>query len=100
MVRSKLGGITVTYKPASGDPVSVDAMFDAPFTQIRRDDASVEEIGPSIFVRLADLPADPAQDDPTITIDGQDYVVRGREVDGMGGIRLRLHEVDPAPEGP
>ena len=57
------------------------------------EDVGVEETDRSIFHRLEDLPGDPDQDNPTITVDGLQYKVRFRQRDGLGGIRLFLYRV-------
>lgn len=86
-----LGGVTVSYAPAVGDAVEVVGIFDANFVLVRQGgESGVEQVGPVVWLRLADLPVHPDDDDPTLTIGGQDYTVREREPDSMGGIRLLL----------
>ena len=86
-----LGGETVIYHPAIGEPVNVTGIFDAQFVLDKGDgNAGVETLGPAVFLRLEDLPADPEQDEPTLTIGGVDYRVIEHRPDGLGGIVLAL----------
>lgn len=81
-----LGGVDVIYDPATGDPVTVKGIFDnADIGTVASDLA-----GASVFLLLADLPVNPASDDPLITIAGTQYRVRNRQADGLGGIHLFL----------
>lgn len=89
-----LGGVTVTYQPAVGAAVPVTGIFDAPYVLAKGEpDAGVETAGPSVFFRLADLPVDPEDDEPTLTIAGIDYSVIERRPDGLGGIVLALRRI-------
>lgn len=90
-IREHLGGVTVTYQPEVGDAVAVGGMFDAQYRLIDPVNAGVEQTVPAVFLRLADLPADPDDDEPQLTIDGVTYSVRERQPDGLGGIRFLLH---------
>lgn len=93
---SHLGKVSATYAPSVGSPVVVDGLFDRPYDQIVEGSAEygVEQRSPMIFFRLEDLPTDPDDDDPTITIDGQDYEVIERKPDAeRAGIVLVLHVV-------
>ena len=90
--QSLLGGQPVTYAPEVGSPVSITGIFDSVFVLVRGGDvpAGVEALGPAVFLRLEDIPSDPELDDPTLTINGTDYVVIERVPDGIGGIVLAL----------
>jgi hypothetical protein len=89
-----LGGSTITYTPQGGVPVQVTGIFDAPYVLAKGDaEAGVETLGPSVFFRLEDLPTDPEDDEPTLTIGGAVYRVDQRRPDGIGGIVLGLHLV-------
>jgi hypothetical protein len=92
-VQEHLGGVTVTYAPEVGDAVEVTGIFDAAFMLVAPGNSSVEQAGPAVWLRLEDLPVHPDDDEPTLTIDGQDYTVRERQTDGPDGgtIRLLLH---------
>ena len=92
-VLAHLGGQSITYAPTVGDPVVVDALFEQPFTLVDGStEYGVEQLSPVIWVILADLPADPETDNPTITIDGLTYDVVHREYDSTRGtVRLSLH---------
>jgi len=90
-----LGGVEVTYAPAVGAAVLVTGIFDAQYQLTKGDaEAGVGTLGPAVFLRLADLPADPELDDPTLTIGGVDYRMIGApQPDGMGGVLLVLRTV-------
>lgn len=86
-------GELVTYTPAAGGPAAaqVTGIFDQGFVLVKGTaEAGVESIGPAIFLLLADLPTDPEDDDPILTIRAADYRVIERIPDGMGGIVLVL----------
>lgn len=90
-VQEHLGGVPVIYRPAVGEPVEVTGMFDAQYVLVKGSAAAgVESRGPAVFLRLADLPSDPDQDDPILTIQGTDYRVSERRPDDVGGIVLVL----------
>lgn len=99
----ELGGEPVTYAPQVGAPVVVTGIFDAQYVLAKGSaEAGVEMRVPAVFLRLEDLPTDPEQDDPTITIGAApgrtaslvgNYRVREHEPDGMGGIVLGLHKI-------
>lgn len=88
----------VTYAPEVGDPVSTTpsgapliGIFDEQYVLAKGTaEAGVEALGPAVFFRLEDLPVDPEEDEPTITIRGVGYTVTEHRPDGMGGIVLAL----------
>lgn len=93
--QAALGGEAVTYTPTVGAPppaaVQVTGIFDEKYVlAVGSADTGVETIGPAVFLRLEDLPVDPEDDEPTLTIRGVDYRVHARPRDGMGGIVLAL----------
>lgn len=89
-----LGGEVVTYAPEVGAPVPVTGLFDEQYVLAKGTaEAGVEALGPAVFFRLEDLPADPELDEPTLTIRGNPYRVIERRPDGMGGIVLALRLV-------
>lgn len=91
VAQAKLGGETVTYTSPSGPPVDVTGIFDPSYVLAKGDaQAGVEALGPAVFVRLEDLPAELEDDEPTLTIRSVDYRVIERLPDGMGGVVLRL----------
>lgn len=93
-VFANLGGAPITYTPDGGAPVVITGIFDARYVLAKGDaESGVETLGPAVFVRLSDLPTDPEDDDPTITISGVVYRVVERRPDGIGGIVLALHLV-------
>lgn len=88
-----LGGEAIVYAPQVGDPATVTGIFDPGYdaSLYRLEFAGPERQDPTLFLVLADLPADPDEDEPTITVRGTDYKVRERVRDGLGGIRLTLY---------
>lgn len=93
-VQTALGGELVTYAPTVGPPVPVTGVFDEQYVLANASaHAGVEALGPAVFFRLEDLPVDPENDDPTLTIRGLHYRVVERPRDGMGGILLHLRLV-------
>jgi hypothetical protein len=46
---------------------------------------------PAVFVRLEDLPLNPDEDQPTITVAGVAYKIHEVQRDGQGGALLLLH---------
>jgi len=95
--QSHLGGVVVTYAPRVGPAVSVTpegnpltGIFDENYTVVDGTYNGVETIAPSVVLRLEDLPSDPREEDPKLTILGQRYTVRLRETDGTIGGTIRL----------
>lgn len=89
--QTHLGGVPVTYTPAVGSAVTVMGMFDENYLLIDRGNSGVEQVVPSVLLRLEDLPLHPDSDTPTITISSVAYTVKGRETDGEPGGSIRLH---------
>ncbi len=90
----RLGGEPVIYAPESGAPVPITGIFDRLYVLAKGTaEAGVETLGPAVFLRLEDLPVDPEDDEPTLTIGGLDYRVVERRPDGIGGIVLALRLV-------
>lgn len=89
-----LGGELVTYAPEVGAPVEVTGIFDEQYVLAKGSaEAGVETLGPAVFLRLEDLPEDPEDDEPTVTIRGVEYRVVERRPDGLGGIVLALQRI-------
>lgn len=87
-------GDDVTYTSGSGVVVQVRGVFDRVYVPVDVGTAGVSSSGPTVFLMLADLPSNPADDlDARVTSDGQTYSVNEAEVDGKGGVRLLLHVV-------
>jgi hypothetical protein len=84
-------GESVAYAPSVGDPVTVTGIFDEAFALIDPATGTVESLAPAVWLRLADLPVDLEDDDPTLTIRGRTYRPRQRERDGEGTVRMLLH---------
>jgi hypothetical protein len=93
--QAHLGGESVTYQPAVGPAVPITGIFDLAYALAKGSpEAGVETLGPAVFLRLEDLPADPEEDEPALTIRGVVYRVVERLPDGgMGGIVLALREI-------
>lgn len=93
--------VPVVYAPEVGAPTSttpsgdpLTGIFDEQYVLAKGTaEAGVEALGPAVFLRLADLPTDPEDDEPTLTIRAVDYRVTERRPDGMGGIVLALRRV-------
>lgn len=92
-VLSHLGSVTVTYAPEVGDAVDVSGIFDANYRLSDEANAGVEQVMPAVWLRLEDLPVNPDDDEPTLTIAGNTYRVRERRTDGTdgGSVHLLLH---------
>lgn len=87
-------GVAIQYVPALGAAVDLEhAIFDASYIRVDAGQAGVSSATPMVFVRLSDLPSDPAQDDPNVIVDGVTYQVTEIQKDGQGGVRLILHKV-------
>ncbi len=83
--------VPITYAPKVGAPVPVIGIFDLQYVLAKGSaEAGVETLGPAVFLRLSDLPVNPENDEPTVTVRGVDYRVRERLPDGLGGIVLAL----------
>lgn len=94
-VRSHLGGVLVTYQPQVGDAVVVTGLFDENYVLVEAGQNGVEQVGPAVSLRLDELPVDPEQDEPTLTISGRLYRVRERKPDSIRGlVVLLLHRAD------
>lgn len=102
-VLEHLGGVPVIYQPEVGDPVTTGAdgnpltgIFDENYVLTEAGENGVENIGPAVSLRLADIaPHDPEDDEPTITIGGRSYRVRERQPDSVRGmVVLLLHRSD------
>jgi hypothetical protein len=89
-VQKHLGG-RVLYRTRYGAEVEVPGVFDAAYVKAAAGELGVESSSPAVFLLLEDLPRDPEDDDPRITVDGVGYVVAERQKDGMGGVLLLLH---------
>jgi hypothetical protein len=71
--------------------VDVRGIFDAAYVRVEAGRAGVSSSGPAVFLRLEDLPTDPENDEPIMTVAGVNYTVREAQKDGQGGIHLLLH---------
>lgn len=85
-VQEHLGGVAVHYAPENRAAVDVVGVFDENY-RLAEDGAEdgVERRVPAVFLRLADLPIHPDDDNPLITIAGTAYTVRERRTDGAAG---------------
>jgi hypothetical protein len=86
-----LGG-TVRYTPAAGAFKDVQGIFDAQYLRVPAGQAGVQSSGPAVFLLMVDLPTDPENDEPTITVNGIAYQVTEVRKDGQGGVVLLLHK--------
>lgn len=94
-VRTVLGGEQVVYRPGGGAPaVSVTGIFEERYVLVQGTaEAGVGTVAPAVFLQLADLPVDPRDDEPTLTIRGRDYKLSEPQFAGMGSIVLVLQLV-------
>lgn len=90
-VTERLGG-PVRYTSSGFSAVDIPGVFDAAYVLVDAGQAGVSSSGPAVFLRLADLPSDPSDDEPTIEFAGVEYSVREARPDGQGGVVLLLHK--------
>lgn len=88
----QLGGVSVHYAPAVGSAVDITGMFDDQ-SRLLSFGAAGAPVSPVVFFRLADLPVDPDNDAPRLTIGSKVYKPHEVIRDGQGGISFILHEV-------
>ena len=89
-----LGGEPIVYQPETGAAVPITGIFDEVYILAKGDaEAGVETLGPEVFLRLEDLPVDPEDDKPMLTLRGVTYRVTERRPDGIGGSVLALRAV-------
>lgn len=85
-------GETITYTPAVGDPVEIQAMIDKAFISLDPASGAAQvSTKPMIGVKKADLEADPKADD-TVEMRGATYRVVEVQDDGQAGWDLILHK--------
>lgn len=93
-VQRVLGSESMLYRWAAGAPVPVMGIFDERYVLVQGSaEAGVESVAPAVFLQLADLPSDPREDSPILTIRGRDYRVGEDRFAGMGSILLVLELV-------
>ena len=86
-------GTTVIYRPESGDPVTITAIFHAEHAEAGlAGGVPVTTTAPVLDVLLSDLGVEPEEGD-SVTLAGCDYRVVDILGDGMGGAKLILHLV-------
>jgi hypothetical protein len=87
-------GQAVQYRTGAGQVVTIDdVIFDDGHVRIDATPAGVTSTGPWVFVKLADLPTDPEEDDPDVMVNGTTYRVFEVQRDGQGGAKLMLKKV-------
>lgn len=92
-VQDKLGGEPVFYQPEAGAAAVAVGVFDEVYILAKGDpEAGVETVGPAVFFRLEDLPTNPEDDEPILTIRTVTYRVIERRPDGLGGVLLVLRK--------
>lgn len=93
-VLNTLGGVDVLYQAEDLDDVTVKGIFDENYRLLDEGAGGVETFVPSVWIKTADLPGDPASDDVTVTIGATAYRVIRREMDRTGtSVRLFLMRV-------
>jgi hypothetical protein len=85
-------GDSVTYAPTTGAAVVVTGIFDSAYVRVDAGHAGVSSTGPAVFLLLADLPSDPAEDAATITVESVQYEIREVQK-SQGAVLLFLHRV-------
>ena len=87
-------GEAVTITPAGGDPVPVDALFDAAYAAVElQGDLAVAPVWPMLDLDLAVWPvAVPARGD-RVDVGATGYLVNYTHVDGRNGAKLFLTEI-------
>jgi hypothetical protein len=91
-----LGG-SVHYVSASGVEADVLGVFDNADDNALVQGQEVISSGPRVFLRVADLPTDPAIETkgyPQLVVGGARYSTRDVRKDGQGGLVLLLSEAE------
>ena len=93
VVRKLLGG-SIVYRSGVGEAVTAPGVFDLAYVKVDAGQPGVSSTGPAVFLALAELSSNPS-DDPaaTVTVDGVTYTAHEVMPDGLGGVRLLLHQV-------
>ncbi len=96
-VQAHLGG-TVRYVPsigaAPGTGVNVPGVFSAAYVRADAGTPGISTSGPAAFLRLSDLPSDPAEDEGAeVIVNGTTYTIHEQQKDGLGGVLLHLREL-------
>jgi len=88
---------TMTYAPSVGPAIAnIKVIFDDDTGTQKPYQQQAEHPRPRVWFRLSDVaPNDPYNDEPTLTIRGQNYRIHQRPTDGQigGTIHLRLHKL-------
>jgi len=93
VVRELLGG-SVIYRSGVGVEVTVKGVFDLVYVKVDAGQPGLSSSGPSVFLALEDLSSSPMEDPAaTVTVDGVTYTAHEVMPDGLGGVRLLLHQV-------
>jgi len=83
----------ITYLPEQSIvPVGVPGIFDEAYVLAEVGEAGVASTAPVLFCRREQLPVDPDEDDPIITVDGVEYTKREVKPDGQGGLIIVLRK--------
>ncbi len=87
-------GQDVTYAPAVGASVVVTGIYDAAYLAADPGEPGVSTTSPAVFLILSDLPTDPDDDEPTITVGDEVFEVVAVKKDSNGaGVLLQLTKV-------
>ncbi len=80
--------------PTAGAPVVVTGIYDAAYLSADPGAPGISTTTPAVFLELADLPSDPEEDDPVITVGAETFEVREVKKDSVGvGVLLLLSKV-------
>ena len=88
-------GDALEYRTGYGEVFALVGVFDAAYVRVDGGgEAGVSTVGPVLFARVIDLPADYADDrDANVIVSGVEYRVHEVQPDGQGGVLLLLHRV-------
>jgi hypothetical protein len=95
----KVFGEPITYRPASGEPYEISAVFDNAYREI--DELTGELVPlvaaiPVVGAAVADFKIPPVQGDQlTVQGNGLSYVVKEQRADSHGHVLLKLNRTTP-----
>ena len=86
---------TAVYDSAeTGESHALACIFSEPFETADLTPHDVNTNAPHIFFRRSDLPATKILAGDGVTVSGREWKVSSHEIDGLGGVRVYLHEED------
>lgn len=91
-VVAAFGEPAITYTTGQGLTAPLPGVFHAAYVRVEAGEAGIASTSPAVFCRTRDLPVDPNDDDPTITVRGVAYRVIEIKPDGQGGTWLVVQQ--------